>query len=56
MLSQVLVSRLPKRALALLTRNIEETNRAANGPVEGIIPKHTPRPNPRAIFCGVSLI
>jgi len=56
MLNQVLVSKLPKRALARLTRNIEETNKAARGPVEGKIPKHTPRPKPKAIFCGVSLI
>jgi len=55
-LNQVLVSRLPNRALIRFTRKRKARNSAAIGPVPGRIPRNTPRPNPRAIFCGVSLI
>lgn len=55
-LNQVLVSKLPKSALARFIRNSHEKNNAANGPVTGNIPIKTPKPNPQAIFCGVSSI
>jgi len=54
-LNQVLVSRLPKRALARFARRINARVKAAIGPVPGKIPENAPKPNPRAIFCGESL-
>lgn len=56
MLNQVLVSKLPKSALARFTPKIKAKNKAAIGPVPGKIPENTPRPKPKAILCGVSLI
>jgi hypothetical protein len=55
MLSQVLVNRLPNKALALLTRIKDAKNNAASGPIPGIIPENTPIPKPNAILLGVSL-
>lgn len=55
-LSQVLVNRLPIKAAARFKRKIQAKNRAASGPVPGIIPRDTPRPSPKAIFWGLSLI
>lgn len=56
MLAQVFVSRLPISALARFARKINAKNKDAAGPVPGKIPANAPNPNPRAIFCGESLI
>ncbi len=55
-LIQVLTSKLPNKALALLIRNTDAEITAAIGPVPGKMPKNIPMPKPRAIFCGESLI
>jgi len=52
----VLVSKLPKSALARFERRIKARVMATNGPIPGIIPENTPKPNPSAIFWGVSFI
>ena len=55
-LSQVLVMMLPSKALARLTLRKVASTKEAIGPVPGRIPKNTPRPNPKDIFWGESLI
>lgn len=55
-LNQVLVIKLPNKALARFAFKRSAKNMAVRGPMLGIIPVKTPIPNPWAIFCGVSLI
>ena len=55
-LSQVLVSKLPNKALARFNRKTQAKNNAASGPVKGITPRNTPIPNPKETLWGVSFI
>ena len=55
-LNQVFVAKLPNKAVARLALAKEAKKTAAIGPVPGNIPVNTPKPKPKATFCGESLV